>query len=210
MSLETLKQYIEEDRLIRNNWFGTDEQGRQTACLYAALVGNDRPPECPSSVMPRWLAYLTPWIDDAGSAEKWPAMVRRYADLAGRWHVLTEEQWHRAEYKFRKECVLESMKHTTNEVVLAACRTVIALLDREIAGDSPTKDEWTVAAAAAWAAEAAAQRRARAAAEAAAWAAEAAARAEAAWTAWAAWAAAADRLTEKLFEILEGEIGGKK
>jgi hypothetical protein len=80
--------YLNSGRLIRGAWTGTDSQGRRTACLLAALspeAGRSKDPgACPASVMPAWLAHLTPWIDDAGSKEAWPGTVRRYAELAGR------------------------------------------------------------------------------------------------------------------------------
>jgi hypothetical protein len=151
--MNVLKQFIEEGRLIRKEWFGTDSQGRQTACLYAALTGSSNPDACPSSVMPVWMAHLTPWIDDAGSDEHWPSVVRRYADLQERWHVLTPEDWSWLEFKTKRICLAEAMGHTKDKDVLAICERVLALLDRALSGDVPTPEEFRMAAR--WAAAAA-------------------------------------------------------
>ena len=35
--MKTLEQHIDDGTLIRNGWTGTDDQGRETACLLAAL-----------------------------------------------------------------------------------------------------------------------------------------------------------------------------
>jgi hypothetical protein len=202
-SLALLDTLIAEERLIRNAWAGKDAKGRETACLLAALA-----PEtaletdagaCPATVMPAWLAHLTPWMDDSGSLAAWPAMVRRYAALARRWHVLSPAQWYRLDYVARAIAVRAAMDATTNESVLAVCRQTAALCDRRGGGEAVTDQEFKEAAeAAAEAAEAAAGRAAAeaaawraAAAEAAAEAAEAAAgRAAAAAAAWRAAAAA--------------------
>jgi len=96
--------------------------------------------------MPSWLADLTPWIDDAGSAERWPEVVRRYADLASRWHVLDRETWKRLDFAVRAICVSEATQHTKQEQILKACADVVALCNRAAAGDMPTKQEWSVAA----------------------------------------------------------------
>ena len=36
--MKTLEQHIDDGTLIRNGWTGTDDQGRETACLLAALA----------------------------------------------------------------------------------------------------------------------------------------------------------------------------
>jgi hypothetical protein len=169
-----LDQFIAEGRLIRKDWTGTDAEGRETACLLAALspeVAKERKEQaCPADIMPSWLAHLTPWINDAGSTAEWPAVVRRYAALARRWHVLDAAGWRRAEYRVRRAAVVEAKAYATTEEAAAVCQTVIALCDREIAGEPPAQAEWT----AAWKAAAAVEWAAEAAAEAAEWAAAAA------------------------------------
>jgi len=231
-----LQVLIAENRLIRKAWTGRDATGRETACLLAAMspavAGSKNIASCPAEVMPAWLAHLTPWMDDAGSMEAWPGMVRRYADLAGRWHVLTPEAWQRLDYVARRLSVIEARSHVDGsrkwaKPILLAIDGVVALLDRAIAGDIPTKQEWSKAAeaaaevaaaeaAAAWRA-AAAGRAAEAAAEAAAAeaaaaevaaaaAAEAAAAEAAAAEAAEAAAAAADRITTAILDAIEAEI----
>jgi len=187
--LARLDRAVERNEVRRGQW---------RACLLSQLSPECEQEEsasyCPSEVMPEWLASLTPWIDDSGTIEHWPEVVRRYASLAHRWHKLTPEQWTRLDYRVRAICVREAMRHTTSEAVLSVCDTVTALCDRAASGDMPSGEEWAAAAraaAAAWAAAA----RAAAAAWAAAWTAARAARAaaEAARAAaWAAWAAAAE------------------
>lgn len=143
-AIERLNKAIEEGTLIRNAWTGTDEQGRHTACLLAAMVpecGECRSSgACPAEVMPAWLATLTPWIDDAGSAEAWPAMVRRYAAVAARWHVLSSADWLRVEYAVRALIVREAIRHTTEPAALAACERV-AVLCEGVASGGAVDDE---------------------------------------------------------------------
>lgn len=78
-----LERRIAEGTLARGRWTGTDARGRQTACLLAALAPecgvSGSAGSCPAEVMPAWLAHLTPWLDDAPSAEAWPGLVRRYS-----------------------------------------------------------------------------------------------------------------------------------
>src|SRR5678810_579442 len=75
--LDKLDRLINEGNLLRNTW----TQGQERACLLAALspevATTEDPIDCPAAVMPAWLANLTPSLDDNGSAEAWPAMVRR-------------------------------------------------------------------------------------------------------------------------------------
>jgi hypothetical protein len=175
---DRLDKYIAEDRLIRGQW----DDGKNRASLLAALAPTCGSAEsaavCPAEIMPAWLAHLTPWLGDNGSISTWPAMVRRYAAVAHRWHVLTPETWRRLDYAARAICVREALRHTTNAGAIEACETVIALCDRAASGDQPAAEAWSKAAGAAWAE---------------AWAAGAAwAEAWAAGAAWAAWAAAAE------------------
>jgi hypothetical protein len=110
---DRLDLFIAENRLIRKDWGYTDSKGRELACLLAALapevgLGEDgEATKCPAEVMPLWLAYLTPWIDDAGGENQWPTVIRRYASLARRWEKLTAEDWQRLEYKVRSTILRE-------------------------------------------------------------------------------------------------------
>ena len=213
---ERFDRFFEDGLLTRNEWTGTDERGRKTACLLAALskeVGTKKSADaCPASVMPAWLAHLVPSIDDRTSEEFWPEMVCRFADLVHCWGVLDDAAWRRCEYRFKIVTLDESLKHFDHEKnpsVAKAIEDVKALCQRVVAGDEPTQEEWMTAAeaAAAWAARAArAARAAEAEAEAAAaWAARAARAAEAEAEAAAEAAAAWDRMTDALFNTIEEE-----
>jgi hypothetical protein len=187
-----LQSLINEGRIIRNDWSGTDEQGRETACLLAALspevAEQETASACPADVMPAWLAHLTPWMDDNVSEYTWPSAIRRYAACAARWPTLDNAAWRRVEIAARRACVAEAMRHTAEERVLDAHRAVLAWLDDDMP-EQPHEGLWAAAqVAAAWAVEAAAES-ARA---------EAAAEAE---------AEAADRITDAILSALEKECG---
>ena len=207
--VERLNSMIREGRIIRNDWVSSDEQGRETACLLAALspeVGEaESPAACPASVMPEWFAHLTPWMDDACSDAEWPRVVRRYAACAARWSALDEAAWRRVEIAARRVSVVEAMGYTGDEQVLDACRRVLAWLDADMPEASRASAKAALGMAAAAAAAAAA---APWAAAAAAEAAEAAVKAAVAETAGAAASAgAADRITDKILSALEQECG---
>jgi hypothetical protein len=146
--------------------------------------------------MPQWLAYLTPWIDDAGTEDQWPLVLRRYAGLVSRWSVLTPVDWHRLDYTCRRLAVEEATRHCNAEQfpkVVAAVQTLIALCRRAENGDNPLDEEWKSAAAewAAWVAGGAS------------WAPEAAS-----WASWAA-ARAAWAATREAAEAGAGEAGDR-
>jgi hypothetical protein len=140
--------------------------------------------------MPPWLAYLTPWLDDAPSADAWPHIVRRYAGLARRWHVLDGRAWDRARIGALLAIVEEARTHASDDAVaLAAIDGVIAWLRRG-APESERRGVEDAAAAAAASSTPAAYAAYAARAAAAARADAASARAVAADAAYAARAAA--------------------
>ena len=200
--MNNLQTLIEENRIIRGKWRGHDAQGRETACLLAAMSPAvvDDASQCPADVMPAWLAHLTPWIDDAGTVEHWPKVVRAYADVAARWHVLDAAAWHRLNYGCRVITLREAATHTTDAAALAACATVIALCERVIAGDEPTESEWAAARAAEAAGEAAVN--CERAAAMAAWEAARAAAREAAM--------AADRMIDAMLAAIARECSARE
>ena len=208
-----LNQYIAEGRLIRHAWTGSDKQGRQTACLLAAMspevASSSDASACPAHIMPEWLASLTPWMDDSGSDDAWHGMVRRYAAVAARWHVLSDEIWRRLDYTARRIALEDCLQFSGN--VAPVVEGVIALLRRAEAGADVARSEWVAATAAAWDVWAATKAAASAAwvpwaaeeataavAEAAAWVAANAAKAAA-----AASDAAADRITAAILAAIE-------
>ena len=190
--MNTILQRLEEGTLIRNAWTGTDDRGRKTACLLAALspeVEREKTAAaCPAEIMPSWLAHLTPWMDDAGTLEAWPGMVRRYADLASRWHVLSDADWKRVEFTTLR-IIVESVAPFAGQA-LPAVEEVLTLLRRAERGDVAPQLDWTKAAEAA-----------------ATWATWEATRA--AW-AEAAWAASADTITAAILDAINAAILAKE
>lgn len=146
---------------------------------------------CPATVMPQWLADLTPSFDDRTSLAARPGFVQRYAELASRWHVLDAAAWRRCEARTMLAILAVAEPNDRSGSVAA----VAALWRRVLAGDEPAKDEWP----AAWAAAEAAAEAARD----AAWAA-----AEAAWA--AAWAAAWDTMATACLDAIENECDAAK
>ena len=184
--LDRLDRMIRENRVSRGEW----TEGHDRACLLAALSPEAGAAQsaaaCPAELMPPWLAYLTPWLDDAPSEHAWPHIVRRYASLARRWHVLDGRAWDRARIGALIAIVSEARTHTGDDAVaLAAIDGVLGWLRR----GAPESDR-----DAAWAA--------RAVAADAAYAARAAARA----AEWEAAEDASDRMASGVLDAIEREI----
>jgi hypothetical protein len=210
--VDRLEQFQREGKLIRKDW----GDGKERACLLVAMVpevGTGQFDACPAGVMPEWLARITPWIDDAGSAEAWPGVIIRYAAVARRWSALSARDWELLDCRVRAICVREAIRHTTSERAIQVCREVIALLDRAAAGELVTKKEWNASAteaasASAEAASASAWAEAAEAAWASAWAAAGAGAGAAAAAAAAAaeTEAAADRIIDAILSEIERTV----
>jgi hypothetical protein len=210
---DRLDRFITEGRVIRKEW----GDGQERACLLLALapeVGHGDIAACPASLIPQWLAELTPSIDDDVAAEDWSDIIATYARVVRLGSErLDAAGWRRVLARFMISVLGDVAEHDTAGVVVP----VVALWRRALAGDEPTTQEWRAAAAAAaaraaaaaaWAEEAAAAAAAAArAARAAAWAEEAAA---AAWAeeaaARTARAAAWSRIARHLFAAIEAEV----
>lgn len=169
LDLKRFDKFYNEGRITRKTWTGKDSQGRETACLLAAVfpeVAKEHSVSaCPADAMWPWLAQLTPWVDDAGSDEKWPNVVRRYAAILHKLHILDDAAGERLEAKAKIAALDEATRHfeaVEYSDVAAAIANVRALLVRQSQNDKPSRDE----VAAAWAAAEAAAREA----EGAAWA----------------------------------------
>ncbi len=127
--LDRLDALIREERIIRGAWTERDR-----ACLLAALAPEAGKAEsasaCPAEVMPRWLAHLPPWLDDAPSEQAWPALVRRYAGLARRWGALDAAAWERARVGVLLVIATEARQHCPQHEAqaLAAIDEVLAWL----------------------------------------------------------------------------------
>jgi hypothetical protein len=159
--VERLRTLINEDRIVRGYWTGVDEQGRETACLLAALspevVEHDgNASACPAELMPVWMAYLTPWIDDSASESMWPSAIRRYAACAARWSALDDAAWRRVEIAARRAAVVEAMKTTEDELTLRSSHATLAWLDEDMPESSCP--DVTGASAAMWSVRWAARR----------------------------------------------------
>ena len=147
--LDALDRAIAADEVLRGEW--TDGHGR--ACALAHLApetGERRTSEaCPATVMPQWLAALTPEIDDHTSLAARPAILRRYAAVARRWHALDAPTWRRLDFETRALSVRVARPHAT-AAEWRAIDAVLALLDQEAAGKRVPAAAWDAASAAAW------------------------------------------------------------
>ena len=104
---DLLNKAIEEDRVIRWAW----RLDADRACLLITLAPEMHSPgmtygdtlsrPCPSGFLPDWLTRLTPTLDDCGTAEAWPGMIRRYAKVVGRAALtLKSHTWDRIYFQF--------------------------------------------------------------------------------------------------------------
>jgi hypothetical protein len=138
--IERLGQFIAEGRIIRHKFHSQDDQGRATACLLAALGADiNSPRDCPADVMPRWLAELTPSIDDCGSeaAWAWRAMIQRYGAAAKGWHVLDDAAWRRV----RAKMIISALELILSLDRYGIVQAAIDLQKRVVAGEKPSPQE---------------------------------------------------------------------
>lgn len=135
--IERLERTYREGRLIRHLW-QREQEGRSLICLLLAIAPEVEaehdyiPRACPADVMPGWLAELTPWIDDAGTAAAWPRTIERYIALAKRWRALQPDDWARVR-DFAAANVLETaaLQPSAPEAVATACRQAVRVLRAE-------------------------------------------------------------------------------
>lgn len=98
---DRLDTAIQQGRVCRDAW--VDPLGR--ACLLFTLapeIENESmelrydAQRCPADLMPAWLAVMTTHIDDNGSAEEWPATIRRYTSVVRRACLtFSADEWER-------------------------------------------------------------------------------------------------------------------
>lgn len=145
VAADRLIQYLDSGHLLRGAWcMGTrGPDGYEYACTLVAMVpdvGDGDYSACPASLLPPWMARMTPWFDDAGSNDAHPTKIRRLAACIRRSGTLTPEQWIRLDYTFRRIAVTEARTHcpATAANALSAIDAVLAMLDRAIHGDVPT------------------------------------------------------------------------
>ena len=129
--VERLRRMVDEDRIIRAFWEEGAVNGR--VHLLVALspeVGEaEDATACPVEVMPAWFADFTMFVDDSVSKEAWPALLRRYADLAARWSVLDADAWRRCEVAARRIAVDVALPYVRAQDVRYVCQRVIAWFD---------------------------------------------------------------------------------
>ena len=135
-----LNNFIEQGKVVRQSW----GDGYESACILSAIV-----PElamthdalhCPESVLPSWVACLTPPICDCGSAELWSAMVRRYAEDIGRAATTFDDAaWMRCRGRFLIAVLDFYNKYVPDNLGVPVVRT---LWTRFLAGDPPVQKEW--------------------------------------------------------------------
>ncbi len=140
---DRLLELYKQDRIIQGKWVGIDREGRETACLYAALVPGARSTDsCPARLMPQWLAEMIPSISDKGSHTAWPSMFERFARAVPAMGKLTPEAERRVLAKTMLKTLAIARPHNPK-----ACDPIISLWKREFAGFPPTLQEWHAARA---------------------------------------------------------------
>lgn len=151
-----LREAIDKDLVCRGSWEKVEEDGRRLACLLLTIAPETRDCDyeghptfdagrCPASVLPMWLAILTPWIDDSPSEEAWPDILRRYADVVGRAADRFDPfDWERVEHRVRKACIIEARSCIEDIEVHQICDRAIVLCDRAALGDEPSDRDFRV------------------------------------------------------------------
>jgi hypothetical protein len=134
-----LAKMLTEDRIVRRQW----GDGYHKACLLVALAPEVGPSGviqlCPASLMPEWMAHLTVKIDDLGTKEAWPWMIRRYS-LSVRKGALTldDEGWNRV----RARLMIEALHVAENHDNTLRCVLAAAFLGRYLDGETPSQEQW--------------------------------------------------------------------
>jgi hypothetical protein len=190
---DNIISYLRDGRLVQNAWTRED-QGHHVACLLGAAGNYHSTQDCPATLMPRWLAECTVTLYDGLPQEDANGdLVRRYADMMRRWHVLTPDRWDNVHRAFLVRCIDQAVESVPAfaktqsywPAVSAACeqsKTAItskregAAESAALSAESAARSAESAAWSAALSAESAAKRAARSAASAAASAAESAAK----------------------------------
>ncbi len=105
-AIKRAKKLAKAKRIIRDNWSNKVRVYNQVTqrvsvtyqyCLLGAMhkesAINRHHNYCPQEIMPKFMAAITPIIDDYVSREKWEAMVEKYISLASKWYKLTPQKW---------------------------------------------------------------------------------------------------------------------
>lgn len=191
-----LLSFLHEGRLIQGAWHETNGGGRELVCMIGALDPSiDSAMQCPSSVMPQWLAHCTVGLFDHQTKTDAMAWAERYGRLMARWGVLTPDAWARAEIRFKTECVRFAISAAEPVCKNTSCWPQVASAAQQVCDALEGRGDLAAAADAAAIAAAAA-----------AAAAAIAAAAYAAWAASAAWGVGYTTLASRLLDAIEHEV----
>ena len=141
----SLDERIKDGRVTRGRWFDGrffgHEQGFERACLLLALAPEVIPaggvPDatgCPAWLLPPWLAFLTPDMDDKGNIEEWYALIVRYSQVVRRVPFLSQESQRRLDYAVRAAILRLGMQCDSYSTVIAFAARAIEFCDRMAAG----------------------------------------------------------------------------
>jgi hypothetical protein len=89
---KNILSFLDEDRLVQKTW-GTEREGRHFACLLGAAGGFKSASECPSALMPGWLAHCTVALFDGLAKNDIVPISKRYGELIGKWSVIPAAGW---------------------------------------------------------------------------------------------------------------------
>lgn len=143
--VKTLRVMLDEGRITHHEWSGLDSQGRQTLCLLGALCGTliTSTGACPATLLPPWLAALTPWIDDVVSDSCRPAMCNQFLKVME--HAATcNVDWRLAKARFIRTLLITAVLRLS-EKVNPDIQHVIELYTQLIDGGNVTNDDWYTA-----------------------------------------------------------------
>lgn len=104
--VELARSYLAAGAIAQGHWRRQDEQGRELVCLLAAfgkdINGTD---DCPTALMPRWLARLVPAVVDGLPLHQLQRFASGLIDRAARWPVLDRDGWGRVHVGLMMEIV---------------------------------------------------------------------------------------------------------
>jgi hypothetical protein len=105
-AIKRAKNLAKTKRIIRDSWSNKVRSYNPVTqrvsvthqyCLLGAMhkesAINRHHSYCPQEIMPKFMAAITPIIDDYVSRENWESMVQRYISLASKWYRFTPDQW---------------------------------------------------------------------------------------------------------------------
>ncbi len=88
---------------------------------------------------PKWLKFLTPWINHSGSDGRWGEFKGRYYSASRRWSALDDPSWRGLDFRIRKLLVEVSLD-ADSECPIS--NRIISLLAKEAGGVPVKSSEW--------------------------------------------------------------------